>query len=502
LLDEAISRDGREVDRLSLLRAGDTVWRTARADRAAPLIENAAYFSALRAALLKAERSILILGWSFDARTVLEPDAFGQPTTPDGRIGDLLKSLSDARPELEIHILAWRAAWPIVLAQQGYPQRAANDFKHTRVQFRLQEVSAIGACHHQKVVVIDDHLAFCGGGDISVDRWDSPEHLDVDARRTMPNGHAHAPRHEVMMMLSGPAAAVLGDLARTRWLKATHESLEPPPSPRGDAWPEHVAPLVRNVALGVARTEPVHRGRGGVSEIERLHLAAIGGARRRIYIENQYLASPLIETALARRLQDPAGPEVVLVTTWTSPSWFDQMTMDRTRAALVGRLRAADVFGRFRAYCPITEREKGIIVHCKVAVIDDVLLRVGSANLNNRSFGFDTECDVALEAHAPEDEAGVAAFRSALIAHWFGIEPGEVDAAVQELGSFCEAFDRLVARGGRLTPVPPYKQGPIRNLIALHHLGDPVEPRDSWMPWLRLGKLRRRAQRLLGQSRR
>ena len=30
--------------------------------------------------------------------------------------------------------------------------------------------------------------------------------------------------------------------------------------------------------------------------------------------------------------------------------------------------------------------------------IDDTLLRIGSANINNRSMGFDTECDLSLEA--------------------------------------------------------------------------------------------------------
>ena len=73
--------------------------------------------------------------------------------------------------------------------------------------------------------MIDDRLAFCGGGDIGVDRWDTPGHLDVDLRRIMPDQECHAPRHEVMMMVDGEAARALGDLVRERWRRATGEAL-------------------------------------------------------------------------------------------------------------------------------------------------------------------------------------------------------------------------------------------------------------------------------------
>ena len=39
-----------------------------------------------------------------------------------------------------------------------------------------------------------------------------------------------------------------------------------------------------------------------------------------------------------------------------------------------------------------------VMVHSKLMIVDDVLLHVGSANLNNRSIGLDTECDLAIEA--------------------------------------------------------------------------------------------------------
>jgi hypothetical protein len=490
------------TEALGLLRPGDTCWRVARADRMSPLVENATYFRALRAALLKAERQILILGWNFDARTVLEPDERGEPTTPDGRIGELLKRLSAERPELEIRILAWRAAWPIVLAQDGYPPRNIRDFKGTRIRFRLQRVTAVGACHHQKLVVIDDRIAFCGGGDISVDRWDSDEHRDVDGRRTMPNGHAHVPRHEVMSVISGPPGRGAGrpdpralgeDGARAAACAAAAGR-------RRLARPCHAAAAGRAAGRRAHRAGS-HGPRGGLGD----RAAALGDDRRRAEADLHREPVPGLAADRDRAGASPAGPARAgggVVTTWKSPSWFDQMTMDRTRAALVGRLRAADVFGRFRAYCP--KRRAGR--DHRPLQGRDRRRRVPADRLG------EPEQPLLRLRHGVRHRAGGARrggrggdrrFRSRLIGHWFGLDGAAVDAAIEEAGGrFCEAFDLLTARHGRLDPVPPYKQSYFRNLIALHHLGDPVEPWDSWQPWLRLGKLRRRAQRLLGQSRR
>ena len=79
--------------------------------------------------------------------------------------------------------------------------------------------------------------------------------------------------------------------------------------------------------------------------------------------------------------------------------WLEQVSMAVLRSRLLKRLRAADNFGRLHLYFPIlTDPNVQMRVHSKVCFIDDRLLRVGSANLNNRSMGLDTECDLAVEA--------------------------------------------------------------------------------------------------------
>jgi phosphatidylserine/phosphatidylglycerophosphate/cardiolipin synthase-like enzyme len=367
----------------ALLQPGRTCWRVEQASRAAILIDTKAYFEAAKAAMLKARRSIWLLGWTFDPRTRLEPTGRAEP---GDEVGAFLKRLSKERPHLDVHILAWQSQIAISASQGGYPQRAAPEFVASRIHFRLDSRTPFGACHHQKVLVIDDALAFCGGGDFSVDRWDSPAHGDGDERRRMPSGKLHAPRHEVMMMVEGLPAAALGQLARERWRRATKHN-PPPVAPAVDEtpWPDCVTPEFHGVSVGIARTEPPWHGMIGADEAEALHVRSIMNAQKTIYLENQYITSGVIADALCRRLQDPHGPEVLVITTQHSPSWFDQMTMDRARNQFVKRLQEVDEHGRFHCYTPLTIDKQCIIVHSKVAIIDDRLARAGSANLNNRS---------------------------------------------------------------------------------------------------------------------
>jgi phosphatidylserine/phosphatidylglycerophosphate/cardiolipin synthase-like enzyme len=477
-----------------LFYPGETCWRVETADRVAMLVDSGTYFTAALSALRRAKRSILLLGWGFDPRTRLRPDPSGEEHGPD-EIGNLLIKLSKERPELDIHVLIWKSALPIAASQHFFPHRARRWFTGTRINFQLDASVPFGACHHQKVLVIDDALAFCGGGDFGVDRWDSTSHLDKDRRRTMPGGLQHAPRHEVMMMMDGQAARALGDLARERWRTSQECQKLPPPPPDvamgHDPWPSYIQPRFRDVRVAIARTEPDWRDRKEVRETEALHLKAIARARRTIYLENQYFTSVIIGKALAERLAEPDGPEVVLVSTLHSPSYFDRWTMDRTRWRLVERLKRADTHGRFRAFCPHTEEGHPIIVHSKVTIIDDELLRAGSTNINHRSAGFDTECDVAMEAVDDDDRAAVLSFRAHLLGHFLGVGGGAVQAAVEAAGGLLgPAIDALnTASPQRLKPLPKVKMGPLAAVVAAYHLGDPVCPSDSFHPLMRHRRL-------------
>jgi phosphatidylserine/phosphatidylglycerophosphate/cardiolipin synthase-like enzyme len=483
----------------SWLEPGRTCWRRATTPRAAFLMDNSTYFAAALGAIRKAKRSILLLGWGFDPRTRMWPDEECAEGSPD-EIGAVLKRMALREPKLDVRLLIWKSALPVSISQDFFPHRSKAWFTRSPVRFLLDATVPFGACHHQKVLVIDDRIAFCGGGDISVDRWDSPAHLDRDPRRRMPSGKEHVPRHEVMLMVEGEAASAFGDLARERWRSATGAAVPPPvldADDDGDRWPAVIQPDTGEIEIGISRTLPRWRNQAEVREIEALHIDAIRKAKRTIYLENQYFTAPIIAEALARRLAEPEGPEVVLVSTHQAPSWFDHATMDRTRSSALDRLKAADLHGRFRAFCPVTREGRTIIVHSKVAIIDDDFMRVGSANLNNRSAGFDTECDASFHARSEADVAAVARFRARLLGHFTSFSPSQIEETTREKG-LVAALDEAVASADRthLIPIPREETDPVTAFVAAYHIGDPLDPLDAWRPFLRKRRLEKRLLRL------
>ena len=282
-------------------------------------------------------------------------------------------------------------------------------------------------------------------------------------------------------MLDGPAAAALGDLARERWRRGTGEAVDPPAPGEGAAWPEFVTPELTDINVHLARTEPGWRDHQAVSEIKALTLESIGRAKSLIYLENQYFTSPEVAEALAARLVEPDGPEVVLISTHNAPSWFDRLAMDHVRGVMVRRLKEADLYGRFAAFSPMTSAGHPIIVHSKVSIFDDDLARIGSANLNNRSFGFDTEVEAAFQAETDIHRSAIRRLRSGLVGHFLSREAEMVERAAASRGGLIEAIQSL-NHHGRLQPLKRHRLGPLARFIAEFHVGDPTAPQDSFSP--------------------
>ncbi|MDF0603814.1 phospholipase D-like domain-containing protein, partial [Psychromarinibacter sp. C21-152] len=349
------------------------------------IVDAADYFALLREVMQKAQHSVIMIGWEFDTRISL--DSREDPGGVPDRLGKFLTWLVRQRPDLDIRLLQWDVGLLSTLGRGSTPLRLADWLLGGQIRLKLDHAHPSGAAHHQKIIVMDDVLAFCGGIDATADRWDTKEHVDDSPYRIRPTTkRPYDPWHDATVAVGGDAARALGDLARTRWEHATDEAMTPPPAV-APIWPECLEPMLRDAEVAISRTMPAHAGRDEVHEIESLYLAIIAAARRTLYIESQYFASRLLAEAIAARLGEPDGPEIVVVNPETAQGWLEEKAMGSARAQLLEFVRKSDVHGRFRLYTPVTEGGGPIYVHAKIVIMDNRLMRVGSSNLNNRSLG-------------------------------------------------------------------------------------------------------------------
>ena len=280
-------------------------------------------------------------------------------------------------------------------------------------------------------MVIDGALAFCGGIDLSVGRWDLRAHRPDEPHRRSPRGAELRPFHDCMLMVEGETARGARG-AGARALAARDRR-----AGRAGAGAAAVGLAGRRSSPGSRTRRWRSRAPGRASaasaqarEVEALFLDAIGAARECIYIENQYLTVPAIAEALAERLREPDGPEIVIVSPDLCEGFVETRVMDRGRDQFCKLLRGVGRDDRLRIMYPVHETEGGarasINVHAKLMIVDDRLLIVGSANLAKRSMGLDTECDLAVAAEDDADRRAIARARHELLAEHLGCSPASL----------------------------------------------------------------------------
>ncbi|SJZ93428.1 phospholipase D-like domain-containing protein [Consotaella salsifontis] len=457
-----------------------------RVEQAALLIDGEDYFSRLDECLKCAERSILIVGWDFDGRIPLHGPDIGDPAA--ATLGSTLRALVEAKPDLEVRILVWSVA---VVHTPSDPKPllfGAEWQDHPRISLRLATDHPLYGCHHQKIVAIDDALAFVGGIDLTIERWDTSEHRPDDPRRARPDGSLYHPVHDCQMLFSGPIAREVANVARERWLSATGEALDPVTG-TACCWPSDCPADVKEMRAGVAITAPSRGASPAVHEVGHLLEDTLRAARKFVYIESQYFSGRLARRVLSELLQRPDGPEILVATSRTLNGWVEQVALGNNRDRLIRALREVDHHGRLRVVYPATERDgvsHEIFVHSKVLVVDDVALKIGSANLNNRSMGLDTECDVCVEADDEKGRAAIAAVRDKLLAEHLGTDAETVAATISAEGSLLAAVERLNTGERRLKPLPAMSDEGPRQPVAGTGLLDPAAPFGSlswWRAW-------------------
>ena len=241
--------------------------------------------------------------------------------------------------------------------------RASSSCAGTKIQCELDAHGRMMHCHHEKLVIVDDEIAFVGGIDLTAlagDRYDS-------------NAHPHKPDaigwHDASSRLRGPIVRDVAAHFALRWEAVRGEALELPEAiaPAGDT----TVQFTRTVPEGAYDVLP----RGEFSILES-YVRALRSARHLIYLENQFLWSPEI-------VDDPRGASCATRRATTSAS----SSCCRTRPTTARTTRAACSAAwspptrarkRFLAATILSrtgERSGPLYVHAKIGIVDDALAR-------------------------------------------------------------------------------------------------------------------------------
>ena len=477
-----------------------SVWRFARASRAHVVIDAADYYALMQQAMHRAQQLIHMIGWDFDTRMRLGDGRrfwnLPRKRINPARLGPYVIWLCERTPGLQVRVLKWNFGALKFLFRGSMILDLIRWMLHPQIDFKLDSAHPLGCSHHQKVVVIDDKFAVCGGIDMTSDRWDTPEHLEQDPRRHKPySKKLYGPWHDLTMLVEGDVAGALAELGRERWKNAGGEPLTPCKPQKESAWPKKLKAEFEDVEIGIARTRAEWKDCSAVHEIEALFIEHIARAKRFIYAESQYFASRAIAEALAERLARPDPPEIVLINPESAEGWLEQTAMDGARVQLCHAIGADAADSRFRIFLPFNAAGTAIYVHSKVMIVDDEVIRIGSANMNNRSMGLDSECDLFIDAARPGNahaSAPIKRVRIALLAEHSGLTAEQVEQQLDANPSMIDLITQAPRTGKYLEPFALRPLTDAEKAVADNALLDPERPEELFEPFSKRRGLFRR----------
>jgi phosphatidylserine/phosphatidylglycerophosphate/cardiolipin synthase-like enzyme len=178
--------------------------------RVEPLVDGAEALSRVAEAVRSAQSHVHLAGWHFDPSFRLEENG---PT--------LRELLAEAAQPVDMRVLAWAGApLPLFHPARREVRRTRDELLDgTRISMALDAKERPFHGHHEKLVVVDDEVAFVGGidlTDLAGYRLDSSEH----ARRRGLGWHDTAVR------LEGPVVADVAEHFLMRWRSIADD--EPP----------------------------------------------------------------------------------------------------------------------------------------------------------------------------------------------------------------------------------------------------------------------------------
>ncbi len=425
-------------------------WTLTEGNEAWLYSDAADYYEAFVNACAKAKDAILIAGWDFHSDTVLSYKERRGRRPKKLFLRRFIRGLVRRNPALHVYILTWDFAPFYMLERERLQSLRRGWLKHSRIHFHLDDAHPISASHHQKFVVVDADIAFVGGLDLTIRRWDSSTHSHKAPLRKDPYGEPYGAFHDYQLGVTGEIVHDFIALFQFRWHNATGQELDAlrlhqrhVPNPL----PDRTAATFTKARIAFSRTMPAFKEDQELIEIAVLFQNLIHTAQHSIVIENQYLTARSIVEALGERLKAADGPEVIIILPEKAGGWLEIRTMGVLQDLALNRLLSTDSHKRLRIFYPFDRHRAslklGLTVHSKLMIIDDTYLSIGSANLNNRSMGYDTECQLTIDAtEDPYNQKAIAQATAYVLAHHCEIETDDLQRLIASEASILKALDQ------------------------------------------------------------
>jgi phosphatidylserine/phosphatidylglycerophosphate/cardiolipin synthase-like enzyme len=451
------------------------------------LIDGPETFRALAAAIRTATRPghyVYLLAWWLDIGEPLDVPATNRCDPGRHSHPSILRNLLATKAEAGVQVRA--VLWDRSLSTKndaearfidGLPNGGAFTDDH-------QLASTLGS-QHQKVLIVygsEGLLAFCGGVDINCDRICATCPPGGSGGSSGAGG-AGSPQHDVHCRIKGPAAHDLLRVFIKRWFSnREHRSRDartpllglstPPPPPAGRA-------LVRvGETYNATATMP-----GGATvrfrdrTVQDILLRVIAGARRYIYIEEQYMIGLCAAEALRRAL-----PRVEHVTILTAPSEISDVRRPwEFRREFIDHVRRGPQGHKLHVFVRCTRRDGTVdltdphcYVHAKTLIADDEVAVIGSANINRRGWEHDAEVVAGIVGPGRAGAPLARDLRTRLWAEHLGVTPAQVADPVASHHLWTSAPARQVCVYDPLADTDP-----LANRFISRDIIDPGDPLSS-----------------------
>lgn len=408
------------------------------------------YYDRITELLETAKEYAIFAGWQIDSRLPLRTYSKSQTldynsTSPTESLRDKVIRICQENKNFHFYFIFWDHSYLYVWERQLWQGRIWDEI-HPRIHFVFDNRHPFGASHHEKVSIFDGKTALCGGIDLCDERWDSPQHLYLDPRRSLNRREEHhGPYHDLAVQVSGPICTAIQAHIERRW-----RAISTIPFPKSHSFQSFKSNVSGAHQVYVSRTiaqiDYFPKEYSVIREVEFLFRDLIEAAEYRIILEGQYYWSKVINDMLISKMHRMAGKnfEIILILadlekikSLTRHMMSFELTLLRQLELVAQYTGTHLILGSPFVYSPQKEKflpPKPIYIHSKVIIVDDHYLAIGSANFATRALRIDTEIHLTLEARTEMERVHIRRVAQQVIDHWqIGSHPENQDIQLREL---------------------------------------------------------------------